>query len=241
MDPFMHRPMVIGIGGGTGSGKTAVSDMIRRKYAAGGVTVLNQDSYYVDRSQVSAEERRTLNYDHPSSIDHDLLLRHLEQLLSGLSIKCPCYCFATHTRTNRFDLLQPAPIILVEGIFALWDTRLRAHMDIKIYMEGDSDLRFIRRLRRDVRERGRTLESVIEQYLDTVRPMHKAFIDSTKAQATMVIENSGSMESLETIVAEIVPAAFRYQQSCEAKDDQLLSNKVFTADPDTRSIPSIPA
>ena len=196
----MLSPFVIGIGGGTGSGKTYVTDMLCRKCADTGVAVLNQDSYYLDRSGRSEEERRSLNYYHPSAIDHDLLLHHLGQLLSGSAVGRPCYCFTTHSRRSEVELVNPAPVILVEGIFALWDPRLRARMDLKIYVDADPGLRFIRRLRKDVGERGRTLHSVFRQYQDSVRPMHEAFIQPTRAYADFVIDNSGSLENLATLL-----------------------------------------
>ena len=183
----MLSPFVIGIGGGTGSGKTLVTDILCRKCADTGVAVLNQDSYYLDRSGLSEEERRSLNYDHPSATDHDLLLGHLEQLLNGLAVERPCYCFVTHSRRSEVELVQSAPIILIEGIFALWDPRLRARMDLKIYVDADPGLRFIRRARRDVGERGRTLHSVVKQYQDTVQPMHQTFIQPTKEYADLVL------------------------------------------------------
>ena len=199
----MQHPFVIGVRGGTGSGKSCVSDLLCRRYDASGIAVLNQDSYYVDRSALSVEERRSLNYDHPSAIDHDLLLRHVEKLAKGSAIERPCYCFSTHTRSSETELIHPAAVILVEGIFALWDPRLRSRMNLRIYVDAEPDLRFIRRLRRDIRERGRTVESVVEQYLESVRPMHEAFIEPTKAHANFVVRNSGSMEDLSTLLDRI--------------------------------------
>jgi uridine kinase len=202
---------VIGIAGGTGSGKTCVADILRQRYQESGVAVLNQDSYYLDRSGLDEEERWSLNYDQPSAIDHDLLLKHLNQLVNGSAVARPCYCSITHTRRAEVKLLLPGSIILVEGLFVLRDARLRSRMDLKVYVEADPGLRFIRRLRRDVLERGQTLESVIRQYQDSVRPMHQVFIAATKAHANFVINNSGSLENLPTllegVMAEIVRLA----------------------------------
>ena len=199
----MQRPLIIGIAGGTGSGKTSVSDILRRRYEGTGVAVLNHDSYYVDHSDMSEEERRSFNYDHPSAVDHDLLLKHLEQLVNGSDVERPCYCFSTHTRRSETVLIKPAAVILVEGIFALWDPRLRSHMNLKIYVDADPDLRFIRRLQRDIVERGRTVESVVEQYLESVRPMHQIFVEPTKAHASHVVDNSGSFRDLTTLLDRV--------------------------------------
>jgi uridine kinase len=191
----MHAPFVIGIGGGSGSGKTRVADLLCRRYITSGFALLSLDSYYVDRKNLVEAERASLNYDHPSAIDHDLLLSHVEELCRNSAICKPCYCFKTHTR-REVELVYPAPVVLVEGIFGLWDPRLRANMNLKIYVDAEPDLRFIRRLQRDVVERGRTLDSVIKQYLESVRPMYEAYIEPTKAYADVVVHNSGSIEDL---------------------------------------------
>jgi uridine kinase len=203
------QPFVIGVGGGSGSGKTCVSNLIRHRYKDTGVAILNQDSYYIDRSAVREDQRPSLNYDHPSAFDHDLLLRHVEQLINGSVVERPCYCFIAHTRRVETELINPAPVILVEGIFALWDPRLRSRMNFRIYVDADSDLRLIRRLRRDVLERGRTMESVVEQYLASVRPMYEAFVKPTQVNADLVVVNSGSLEDLATLLDGIAADSFR--------------------------------
>jgi len=202
------QPFVIGVGGGSGSGKTCVSNLIRHRYKDTGVAILNQDSYYLDRSATREDQRSSLNYDHPSAFDHDLLLRHVEQLINGSVVERPCYCFSTHTRRLESELISPAPVILVEGIFALWDPRLRSRMNFKIYVDADSDLRLIRRLRRDVLERGRTTESVVEQYLASVRPMYEAFVKPTRVNADLVVVNSGSLENLAMLLDGIAADSF---------------------------------
>jgi uridine kinase len=190
------KPFVVGIGGGTGAGKTTITHMICSWYKDPGVCLLDQDSYYRDRSGLSLEERQAINYDHPSAFDHDLLACQMERLIQGVRIEKPRYCFSTHTRSTSVDEVHPAPIIVLEGILVLWDARVRSMMDLKIYVEADADLRFIRRLRRDVTERGRTMESVVTQYLESVRPMHQQYIEPTKAHADMVINNASSLSAL---------------------------------------------
>jgi uridine kinase len=191
------RPLIIGIGGGTGSGKTTVARILCERYAELGVSLVELDSYYHDRSHLSPEERAGVNYDEPSAIDHDLLLRQLERLASGQSIRKPRYLFATHTRSAEVDRVKPTAIIIVEGLFALWDPRICSLMGLKVYVDADPDLRFIRRLQRDLAERGRTVESVITQYLQTVRPMHQRYIEGTRENADLVVDtSSGSLPGL---------------------------------------------
>jgi uridine kinase len=193
----MPTPLIIGIGGGTGSGKTTVARNLFERYAELGVSLLDLDSYYLDRSHQSLEERALVNYDEPSAIDYDLLLSHVERLASGQSIEKPRYLFATHTRSSEFDVINPTPLIIVEGILALWDLRICSLMGLKIYVDADADLRLVRRLQRDLRERGRTPESVIVQYLQTVRPMHRRYVEPTKSNADLVVDtSSGSCPGL---------------------------------------------
>jgi uridine kinase len=194
-------PLIIGIGGGTGSGKTTVARILCERYAELGISPVDLDSYYLDRSPMSPEERARVNYDEPSAIDHDLLLSHVERLANGQSIEKPRYLFPTHTRSGEFDVVKPMPIIIVEGLFALWDCRICSLMSLKIYVDADPDLRFIRRLQRDLLERGRTPESVITQYLQTVRPMHRMYIEATKRNADLVVDtSSGSVSGLVEVV-----------------------------------------
>jgi uridine kinase len=194
------QPLVVGIAGGTGSGKTVVATNLAKRYAQIGVLILDQDSYYRDQRHLSEAERTLVNYDEPQVVDHDLLFHHLQQLIAGQPIEKPRYRFATHTRDPEWEVVHPRPIIFVEGLFALWYSPLRSLMDLKVYVEADPDMRFIRRLRRDVLERGRTVESVIAQYLKTVRPMHLAHIEPTKAYADVVVDNTESLEQAVTLI-----------------------------------------
>src|ERR1700687_3596971 len=191
-----RTPILIGIAGATGSGKTTLASHLLRSFADQGACLLEQDSYYLDRSHLPPSERAGLNFDEPAAIEHDLLLEHIKTLLSGKSIEKPVYSFKTHTRTGETEVVPPARIILVEGLFALWDSRARALMDLKIYVDAAVDLRCLLRARRDVCERGRTIESFIDQYLVTVRAMHQQHIEPTKAYADLVLENNGDVQAL---------------------------------------------
>jgi len=182
-------PVIIGITGGTGSGKTILARSIAERYAHLGVALVDQDSYYRDQRHLSLPERESVNYDEPSAIDHDLLLEHLRELREGRPVVKPQYCFASHTRSGQGESVAPKPIIVVEGLFALWQPRIRSLMALKIFVEADADIRFIRRLQRDVLERGRSVQSVVEQYLQTVRPMHQLYVEPTKADADLVVDS----------------------------------------------------
>jgi uridine kinase len=155
-----------------------------------GVAIVDQDSYYQDLGNLSAEARSSINYDDPSALDHDLLFQHFERLTQGQVVEKPRYSFATHTRTPEVDRVSPAPLIILEGLYALWDARLRALMGLKIYLAADPDIRLIRRLRRDLLERGRNVESVVAQYLSSVRPMHRFHVEPTKAHADLVLDTT---------------------------------------------------
>ena len=183
--------ILIGIGGGTGSGKTSVANNILKEFGEGEVTVIQQDAYYKDLSHVPLEERTEANFDHPDSVDFDLLKKHLSNLVNGLSVEAPVYDFSTHTRAEKTRRLDSHPAVVVEGITVLTDPELRNMMDIRIYVETDADIRFIRRLTRDIQERGRTYVDVIRQYLETVRPMHEQFVESTRRYAHIIIPEGG--------------------------------------------------
>jgi uridine kinase len=199
-----RSPILIGIAGGTGSGKTTLASHLLRRFANEDACLLEQDSYYLDRSYLSPSERAGLNFDEPAAIEHDLLLEHIKTLLSGKSIEKPIYSFKTHTRTHETQVVPPASVILLEGLFALWDPRARSLMDLKIYVDAAVDLRCLRRARRDVCERGRTIESFIDQYLVTVRRMHQEHIEPTKAYADLVLENNGDIQALLKIAEQSV-------------------------------------
>jgi uridine kinase len=200
-------PVTVGIAGGTGAGKTAIVKRLTEKYADRGVAVLDQDSYYRDRSPLSPQERAAVNFDEPSALDHDLILAHVEELRRGNSVKKPCYSFVSHTRTGKFQVIRPAELIIVEGIFALHDPRLRGVLDVKLFVHADADVRFIRRLERDIRDRGRTVDSVISQYVRSVRPMHDQYIEPTKAFADLVLMGTVPVDRAIEQVEEMIATA----------------------------------
>lgn len=183
--------VIIGVAGGSGSGKTTVVREIIRKLGKQQVTVIHHDSYYRDVSNLSFEERTRINYDHPNSLETPLLVKHLNDLKSGHSVEVPVYDFAEHNRGSETITAQPRKVIIVDGLLILWDADLRAMMDIKVYVDTDADLRFIRRLKRDIVERGRSAESVIDQYTATVRPMHLEFVEPSKRYADVIIPEGG--------------------------------------------------
>lgn len=186
------KPLVLGVAGGTGSGKTTVARALVETFRDYLVPLIPQDAYYKDQAHLSPEERAEINYDHPLAFDNELLVKHLDELIAGRAIEQPVYNFVTHTRAAESLTVKPAPIILVEGIMVLEDKRLRRRMDIKIYVDTDADERFIRRLKRDMVERGRSLDSVIDQYLGSVRPMHLQFVEPTKRYADVILPNGGA-------------------------------------------------
>ena len=183
--------MIIGICGGTGSGKTTVANRILESVSRDEVIFLQQDSYYRNLDQMPLDYRRKVNFDHPDAIDNDLLVQHLRELKAGRAVELPVYDFKTHTRRPETLRTEPRPIIIIEGILIFNEERLREEMDIKVFVDTPDDIRFIRRLRRDVAERGRTSESVIEQYLATVRPMHMQFVEPSKRHADVIIPEGG--------------------------------------------------
>lgn len=184
----MDAGLVIGIAGGTGSGKTTVAEWIARELGPDRVVVLVQDNYYKDLSHLSFEERAAWNFDHPNAIDAALMARQVAELKAGRAVDVPIYDFMTHTRVaDRTIRVEPRESVIVEGILVLEMDEIRALMDVKLYVETDDDMRFIRRLRRDVNERGRSVDSVIEQYLDTVRPMHREFVEKSRRHADLIL------------------------------------------------------
>ena len=187
----MKKPILIGITGGTGSGKTTVAEAIHSAFEGNSINMIMQDSYYKDQSHITFEERLKTNYDHPHSIDMDHLIRDLKSLMSGQSIDMPVYDFAEHTRKSETIRIVPTDIIIVEGILVLDDKNLRDLLDIKIYVDTDADIRILRRMQRDINERGRSMESVINQYLNVVRPMHEQFTEPTKRYADIIIPEGG--------------------------------------------------
>lgn len=188
----MNSTTIIGIAGGSGSGKTSVTNEIMKNLEGHSVALLAQDYYYKDQSHLSFEERLETNYDHPFAFDNDLLIANLNDLRHGKQIEVPTYDYTNHTRSDKTIAFEPKDVIIVEGIFALENKTLRDLMDVKIYVDTDADLRILRRLLRDTEERGRTMDSVINQYLNVVRPMHNQFIEPTKRYADIIIPEGGS-------------------------------------------------
>jgi uridine kinase len=201
----MNKPVLIAVAGGSSSGKTTVVDKIIQNLAGHPVVVIKHDDYYKDQSDMSMEERRAVNYDHPFSLDNDLFFEQLTQLLGGQPIEKPTYDFVHLTRAAKTEIVEPGKIIIIEGILILEDKRIRDLATIKIFVEADDDLRFIRRLKRDIEERGRTLENVVKQYLETVKPMHYAFVKPTKRYADIIIPNDYSHDvAVDLINAKII-------------------------------------
>ena len=187
----MEKPILIGITGGTGSGKSTIADALYSNFSKDRITMIQQDMYYKDQSHLSMEERVKTNYDHPMAFDNDLLVEHLQKLIKGESIEKPRYDFTIHNRAKDTTTVEPREIIIVEGILILEDERIRNLLDIKIYVDTDDDVRIIRRMLRDIEERGRTIESVVEQYLSVVKPMHNQFTEPTKKYADIIIPEGG--------------------------------------------------
>ena len=199
-----NTSLVIGIAGGTGSGKTTIADYILETVGPEKIAFLPHDAYYHELKELSQEERAQVNFDHPSALETELLIEHIHQLKNGQPINLPHYDFKTHTRTGETTLIEPQLILIVEGILIFAEPELRKLFDLKIYVDTDADIRFIRRLRRDIEERGRTTESVISQYLGTVRPMHLEFVEPSKRYASVIIPEGGyNRVALDLIVARI--------------------------------------
>lgn len=188
----ISRPMVIGVTGGSGSGKTTVSQDIIKRLAGESVVMIPQDAYYHDQSDKNMDERRMTNYDHPDSLDNELLISQLKQLLERKTIEQPVYDYTNHTRSTKKVTIQPADVIILEGVLLFTEAKLRDLLDIKIYVDTDDDLRFIRRMQRDIVERGRTVDTVVNQYLETVKPMYHQFVEPTKRYADIILPEGGA-------------------------------------------------
>lgn len=192
---------VIGIAGGSGAGKTTVARSIVDRLGSDNVALISQDSYYRDRSYLSLEQRVEVNLDHPDAFDNQLLLLHLSQLKQNVPIEMPTYDYTLHNRTPKTVVVPAKPVVVVEGILVLADADLRSALDIKVYVDADPDIRLVRRLERDIKERGGTLEFVIKRYLATVKPMHEAFIEPSKRYADVIIPRGGQNETAINLLA----------------------------------------
>lgn len=200
----LSKPLIIGIAGGSGSGKTSVTKSIYDVFKDRSVVVIEQDFYYKDQSHLHFEERLATNYDHPLAFDTELLISHLQMLLNRQTVEKPVYDYTLHTRSDETVVIEPKDVIILEGILVLEDERLRNLMDIKLFVDTDSDLRIIRRIVRDINERGRSIDSVVDQYLSVVRPMHNQFIEPTKRYADIIIPEGGHNEvAIDLMVTKI--------------------------------------
>ena len=205
------KPLIIGIAGGTGSGKTTIAQRLAASLPAEGIAVLEHDSYYRDRTDLTAEERAALNFDHPDALETSLLCEHLEALREGRSVEVPVYDFTTHSRSTTTRHVDATPVVIVEGILVFVDKRLRDLLDIKIFVDTDADIRVFRRVRRDIEQRGRTFASVRDQYYATVRPMHLQFVEPSKRWADIIIPEGGDNRvAVDLIITRMLRA---FQQS----------------------------
>ena len=201
---MLRLPLVIGIAGGSGSGKTTVANVILQRVGPDRIVYLPHDAYYRDLRDLPPVQRAQVNFDHPNSLETDLLVTHIQALKQGMPVDLPIYDFTTHSRTEKTIHVKPRGVILVEGILIFAEPALRALFDVKIYVDTDADIRFIRRLQRDIEERGRTTEMVIRQYLSTVRPMHLEFVEQSKRYADVIIPEGGmNTVALEMVIARI--------------------------------------
>ena len=198
------RPLIIGVAGGTGSGKTTVANRILERVGTEHIAYIPHDAYYRDLSHLPHEERQKVNFDHPDALETELMVEHLLQLREGHAVEIPVYDFTLHTRTRQTRHVEPARIVLAEGILIFAEPALRRLFDVKLFVDTDADIRLIRRLQRDVEERGRTVQSVIDQYLGTVRPMHLEFVEPSKRYADVIIPEGGFNEvAIEMVAARI--------------------------------------
>jgi uridine kinase len=196
-------PLIIGIAGGSGSGKTTIAESIVGAIGPDSVVLIQQDAYYRDQTDLPLEQRAKVNYDHPDSMETELLVHHLTELRAGRSIDRPVYDFTVHNRSPETVRVDPRPAVIVEGILVLYEPALRAVMDLKVYVDTDPDLRLARRWERDIKERGRTFDSVRDQYLETVRPMHLQFVEPSKRYADIVIPEGYNLGAVGTVISMI--------------------------------------
>ena len=205
----MTRPLIIGIAGGTGSGKTTIAQQLATSMPDGRCALVEHDSYYRDLSGLTPEEREHINYDHPSSLESGLLAEHLRRLRSNETVEVPIYDFVTHTRRTETRRVDPAPVVIVEGILVFVEASVREQLDIKIFVDTDADIRLMRRIRRDLEQRGRTFQSVRDQYYATVRPMHLEFVEPSKRWADLIVPEGGNNRvALELLLGRVGRVAF---------------------------------
>jgi len=198
------KPLIIGIAGGSGSGKSTVARNVAQALHAESVAFIDMDAYYRDHAHLPLSERRKVNWDHPDAFDWELLLGQLERLQAGVAVEKPVYDFVTHTRSNRTIVVPPAQVVVIDGILLFSDERVRDVCDVKVFVDADADIRLIRRIRRDINKRGRPLDEVIEQYLTTVQPMHLQFVEPSKRYADVIVPRGGhNAIAIEMIVAKI--------------------------------------
>ena len=205
----MKRPVIIGVAGGSASGKTSVAKLLLNAFEdKKTVTIIRMDDYYKDQSHMVFSERLKTNYDHPNAFDTDLLVQQIDDLVAGKSIEKPTYDFVNHTRSQITEIVEPSDVLVLEGLFVLEEPEIYKRLDMRIFIDTDADIRFIRRLKRDVRDRGRTIESVCDQYMQTVRVMHEAFVEPSKRKADIIIpegsHNSVAMDLLITKITSII-------------------------------------
>ncbi|WP_256079317.1 uridine kinase [Massilia sp. YIM B04103] len=203
MNEISPPPFIIGVAGGSGSGKSTVSQQVLASFGAEMVSVVMQDDYYCDQTDLTLEVRRQQNYDHPQAFDWPLLIQHVQALRNGQTIEMPVYDFTVSNRSNKTIPVKPAPVIVIEGLFTLYNADLRKMMSLKIFVDTAPDVRFIRRMQRDVAERGRSLESIVSQYLETVRPMHKQFIEPTKRHADVILPHGANGPAVDIITTKV--------------------------------------
>jgi uridine kinase len=199
-----NKPFVIGVAGGSGSGKSTVTRQVLASIGPEMAAVVMQDDYYLDQTHIAPDERHKTNYDHPDAFDWPLMMQHVKALRHGEAIEMPVYDFALHNRSSQTVTVKPAPVIVIEGLFALYDARLRKMMSLKLFVDTAPDVRFIRRLQRDISERGRSTQSVIDQYLETVRPMHKQFIEPTKREADVILPHGANGPAVDIITTKVM-------------------------------------
>ena len=204
-----NKPILIGIAGGTASGKSSIANILKDEFQnTKSVNIIKEDDYYKDQSHMPMEERVKTNYDHPFAFDFDLMYEQLNSLLNGKSIEKPIYDYTVHNRSTKTEIVEPSDVIILEGLFALYNPEIRKMEDIKIFVHTDADIRFIRRLKRDIEERNRTMESVMGQYMNTVKPMHDQFIEPTKTYADVILPkgmtNTVGIDLLKTKICSVL-------------------------------------